>query len=144
MCVPSTRDADVLRLLAQVADIKKRIGPRIKQARLAKKRPDGRPWTQGDLARALPGHVEPSSISRWENGKVRPQDPTLEAIADALDRDFSWFTASDPTTGTPDLIGALGNGQPELTEGERMILQVVREIRERLERLERDQSDEGS
>lgn len=107
LAVLSTRDADVLRLCAQVAEIRERIGARIRDARKAKKRPDGTPWRQGDLARALPGHVEASSVSRWENGKVKPGDDTLEAIAKALDVDVSYFYADEPEPGTADLMGAL-------------------------------------
>lgn len=72
------------------------------------RRENGEPWTQGDLARALPGTVEASSVSRWENGKVRPSDDMLEAIAKAVERDVGYFMAPEPVNGSADLIGVLG------------------------------------
>lgn len=61
--------------------------------------------TQAALARALPGVVEASAVSRWERGKVRPRDETLEKIAEILSVDFAYFVAPEPETkSTPPLM----------------------------------------
>lgn len=79
-----------------------RIGERIKDLR------EQRGMTQAALARALPGVVEASAVSRWERGKVRPRDETLEKLAETLGVDFAYFVAPEPETGaTPDLLRAL-------------------------------------
>jgi transcriptional regulator with XRE-family HTH domain len=94
---------------------KKRVGDRIRQAREAKG------WTQRELANELPGKVDGPGISRWERGGVMPQSDTLEAIAAALDVDVAYFHVEDPTPGTPDLMGALRNGdQPNESQLDRI------------------------
>lgn len=108
-----------------MAEIKERIGARIKQAREARTRDDGRPWTQGDLARALPGTVDAASVSRWETGKVRPSDDTLELIAEALGRDVSYFLAPE-VAGTADLMRVLSNSdESQLDRIERMLRELL-------------------
>ena len=125
------------------AEQKRRIGERIRRARLE------REWTQGDLARALPGRVEPSQVSRWERGLVQPQPDNLDAIAQALERDVAYFLVPDVATDgageTPaaDVLSSLGDLQrdvetiverlAELAEAEAATRREVRELREVLQ-----------
>lgn len=44
---------------------------------------------QLDLANKL--HVEPPTVSRWENNVIRPRAKRLKAIADMLEKPVSWF-----------------------------------------------------
>lgn len=82
-----------------------RIGERIRSLR------EERGMTQAALARALPGVVEASAVSRWERGKVRPRDETLEKIADTLGVDFAYFLAPEPEHAeTPALLDQLSEG----------------------------------
>jgi transcriptional regulator with XRE-family HTH domain len=94
------------------AEQKRRIGERIRRARLE------REWTQGDLARALPGKVEPSQVSRWERGLVQPQPENLDAIAQALERDVAYFLLPEPASngaGAPaDVLSSLGDLQRDV------------------------------
>jgi transcriptional regulator with XRE-family HTH domain len=53
-----------------------RVGQRIRNRRLAAG------WSQGALARQLPGHVEGGIVSRWELGKSWPSYPNMKALAD--------------------------------------------------------------
>jgi transcriptional regulator with XRE-family HTH domain len=63
--------------------IKHVVGANIAQERNARK------LTQSQLARRV--GVESMAVSRWERGVVRPSDANLQAVADALGRDFVWF-----------------------------------------------------
>ena len=63
--------------------IKQVVGGNIADARKAKD------LTQSQLARRV--GVESMAVSRWERGLVRPSDANLQAVAQALGRDFVWF-----------------------------------------------------
>ena len=56
-----------------------RVGQRIRDRRLAAG------WSQGQLARKLPGHVEGTTVSRWELGKSWPSYPNVMALAKVFD-----------------------------------------------------------
>jgi transcriptional regulator with XRE-family HTH domain len=123
------------------AEQKRRIGERIRRARTE------REWTQGDLARALPGRVEPSQVSRWERGLVQPQPDNLDAIAQALEQDVAYFLmperSSDGAGAPADVVSSLGDlqrdvaavaeQQAELAEAVAATMREVRELREVLQ-----------
>lgn len=70
-------------------DMRRRVGARIRRARLAKGLP------QSALARALPGRTEARDVSRWERGRNMPSWPALHAIAQALDVTVAWLLTED-------------------------------------------------
>ena len=43
------------------------------------------------LARRMPCKVNENAIYRWERGVHRPTDRYFVALAEALDREISWF-----------------------------------------------------
>lgn len=66
------------------------FGDRVREARQRLRTEDGRRWTQGDLATAV--GVERNTVSRWENGGVRPKDPDLLArLARTLRVSTDWL-----------------------------------------------------
>jgi len=87
-----------------------RIGSRIRQRR------EELGLSQRELAEALPGKSDGNQVSKWELGKHNPSVDTLEAIADVLECDVSYFHVPAPRPGTPDLIGALGTTQLDRIE----------------------------
>lgn len=101
MRMPSTRNVEILRLQLMAARYKERVGERIKAAR------EARNWSQVRLARELPSTVDGATISRWETGKVEPRADNLQALADALGVDPSYFLVPEPKAGNGDLMGAL-------------------------------------
>lgn len=90
----------------------KEVGARIVRAREEK---TPKPWSQFDLALAL--SVSPSTIYRWEKGKL-PSMSELIRLAEVLDKPFSYF-AEPPER------------QTELSD----LRQGLEEIRSRLEEL---------
>lgn len=54
------------------------FGNRVRSSRQRLRMPDGRRWTQGDLAKAV--GVERNTVSRWENGGMLPKDPAIIAV----------------------------------------------------------------
>jgi transcriptional regulator with XRE-family HTH domain len=54
------------------------FGQRVRSSRQRLRMPDGRRWTQGDLAKAV--GVERNTVSRWENGGMLPKDPAIIAV----------------------------------------------------------------
>lgn len=73
------------------------FGDRVREARQRLRTPDGRRWTQGDLAEAV--GVERNTVSRWENGGVRPKDPDLLArLARTLRVSTDWLIGAAPPT----------------------------------------------
>jgi transcriptional regulator with XRE-family HTH domain len=67
-------------------DYRRRIGRRIREARLAKE------WSQTQLAQRL--GVADKQVSRWENGQM-PYPQTLERIAAELGVTAEWFLRDD-------------------------------------------------
>lgn len=116
----STRNVEILRLHWMAARYKERVGERIKAAREAKH------WSQGRLAREMPGTLDGASISRWETGRVEPRADNLQALADALEVDPSYFLVPEPEPGTGDLMGALSDGdQSQLDRIEAMLTELL-------------------
>jgi ribosome-binding protein aMBF1 (putative translation factor) len=54
----------------------------IQQARQAKKRPDGKAWTQKDLSTAL--SIDVKTIQDYESGKAQPNGQLISKISRAL------------------------------------------------------------
>jgi transcriptional regulator with XRE-family HTH domain len=75
-------------------------------ARIAARRQE-KGLSQIDVARALPGKVDGSQVSRWERGLHRPSDDTLERLGEILEVPVSYFMAppAEKDNGTPDLLG---------------------------------------
>lgn len=120
--VLSTPPVESLKVQLQMAEHRKRVGDRIAKAREAKG------WSQRELADAIPGKVDSPSVSRWERGKVYPEQ-YLNEIAKALDVDVSYLLAPEPAAGTADLMGALGRSregeESQLDRIEIMLLEVI-------------------
>lgn len=74
----------LLKFQAQMADLSRKVGARIRELREAKKAEDPR-WTQDYLARAIEDHVSGTQMSRYERGEVMPEQVRLEKIAAVLD-----------------------------------------------------------
>lgn len=70
---------------------------------------------QREVADRIAGSTEGKDVSRWENGKHRPQGDTLDAIATALqttvDDLYAGPRADREAKPTPDLLGT--NSEPE-------------------------------
>ncbi|MEO8290904.1 MAG: helix-turn-helix transcriptional regulator [Gaiellaceae bacterium] len=69
-----------------MADPKKELGERIKQARAEKG------WKQKHLAARV--EVEPITVSRWERGATTPDLEVVRLIAEATQKPVSYFVAS--------------------------------------------------
>lgn len=90
-----------LRFELMAAEFVASMGARIRERR------EELGMTQHQLARALPGDVLHTQVSKWERGINRPRDDTLDAIAKALKVDVSYFMTSPPDKSeTPNLLGA--------------------------------------
>lgn len=139
--VLSTRRAEVLRL-ALVAQLHaERIGKRIKQRREALKAEDPK-WTQAYVADEVNALTDRdtkytgSDVSRWEGGRHRPADATLDALAEVLGVEATYFHAaerSEEKRATPDLM--------ERMNGERSQLDRLEEHAERQTKLLEDIRD---
>lgn len=71
------------------------FGDRVREARQRLRTEGGRRWTQGDLAESV--GVERNTVSRWENGGVRPKDPDLLArLARTLRVSTDWLIGATP------------------------------------------------
>lgn len=66
--------------------MRENIGPRIKEARNSKG------WSQTKLAKQL-GFKDGNNalISRWESGKIYPEESTLTRLAALLEQPVAWF-----------------------------------------------------
>lgn len=86
--------------------------------------------SRSDLAERITGKTDANAIYRWETGRHRPSDDTLEQIAQALDVPVSYFLVEDgdKTAGTPDLAAALNGDAGQLDR----IEQALADISERL------------
>lgn len=89
------------------------FGQRVREGRRRLRTTAGRRWTQSELARAV--GVERNTVSRWENGGVRPKDPaTLAALARVLRVSTDWLIDGRPLvagTPAPQSRGAIGEPQ---------------------------------
>jgi transcriptional regulator with XRE-family HTH domain len=68
-----------------------RIGENIRRARFL-----AGDMTQQQLAHLIDEWTTNSAVSRWERGKARPLDRTLERIGEITGQDFEWFFADHP------------------------------------------------
>ena len=118
--VLSTDRLRTLRVQFMAAQGAQRVGARIREAR------DAKGWTQVDLARAMPGNrLDGPSVSRWERGLVMPTPANIDALAEALDKDVSFFYVEDePKPGTGDLLGTLSR----LDRIEAMLAELLRRV----------------
>jgi transcriptional regulator with XRE-family HTH domain len=81
------------------AEFVQRMGARIAQRR------NELGLSQVDVARALPGKVDGSQVSRWERGLHKPGDDTLERLGVILEVPVSYFMTPEPDqASTPDLF----------------------------------------
>jgi transcriptional regulator with XRE-family HTH domain len=95
--MPSSDRLAARRFELVAAEYVQRMGARIAARRVEKG------LSQVDVARALPGKVDGSQVSRWERGLHRPNDETLERLGEILDVPLAYFMAAEPTKGeTPD------------------------------------------
>lgn len=84
--------ADRLRFAEMAARYVENIGRRIRERR------EELDLTQAELARALPGTVDGAQVSRWERGKHKPNDSTLEDLAKVLDvSSVAYFLTDGPS-----------------------------------------------
>jgi transcriptional regulator with XRE-family HTH domain len=76
------------------------FGERLRLARERKRHPNGRRWTQADLANAL--GAKPNTVNGWENGRGLPPKPTRMAAARVLDVPVEWIEGEteDPSLST--------------------------------------------
>lgn len=87
------------------------FGGRLRAARRRLRTAGGRRWGQGDLAAAI--GVERNTVSRWENGNIRPRDPAMIAtLAQVLNVSASWLLDGFGPAG-----GAPPGGRAELRDG---------------------------
>jgi transcriptional regulator with XRE-family HTH domain len=90
--MPTTNPVALLRFSLQVAELKVKIGSRIRELREERQREDPK-WTQEYLARQIEPMLTGAQVSRWERGKIRPSDERLEKIAEIFDTEVADFYA---------------------------------------------------
>lgn len=96
------------------------VGARIQQAR-----EEAGLRTQQDLADKLPSPINNQYVSKWEGG-VKPKEPTLQLIADVLDREVSWFYEGFQKNGeTPEPLAARGDQLDHIETTLALILGVL-------------------
>lgn len=78
--------------------IKSIVGDNLKRAR------QERGWTQAQLAVELGG--DSTAISRWERGRVKPDDDSLTTLAQVLGKDFAWFFVDRAGENDPEPLAA--------------------------------------
>lgn len=111
---PMTRTSAILRLQLVAAEHVERIGQRIESRRKELK------LNRRELAQRVGGATNENAVYRWERGKHRPEDSTLELLALALEVDVAYFMTPEPVPGTPDLMGALPGRQSPQTQLDRL------------------------
>lgn len=73
--------------------------------------------SRAEVARRLPGKTNENAVYRWENGKHRPNDDTLQALANVLDTSMTYFLADEAVDeATPDLMATFSGGQLDRVE----------------------------
>jgi transcriptional regulator with XRE-family HTH domain len=103
--MPSPDRLAARRFELMAAEFVQRMGARIAQRR------NELGLSQVDVARALPGKVDGSQVSRWERGLHKPGDDTLERLGVILEVPVSYFMTPEPDhASTPDPFPANGNG----------------------------------
>lgn len=108
------------------------VGARIVRAREEK---TPKPWSQFDLALAL--SVSPSTIYRWEKGRL-PSMNELIRLAEVLDLPLEEFTEPpEHRARLEDLHDLLARAQDEADRGRAALLESLASIDARLSRIER-------
>lgn len=109
------------------------VGARIVSAREQKK---PKPWSQFDLALAL--GVSPSTIYRWEKGKL-PSMTELIRLAEVLEKPVDYLTEPpERQAALVDLQHLLEQARDEAERGRAALLESLASIDARLSRLERE------
>lgn len=107
--MPTTRNADALRVALMAAQRAERFGARMRERRTELE------LSQSEVADRIPvPSVNKDYISRWELGKVEPSDAYVEHIAEALDTTVGDLMAGPVADRiekppTPDLLGMNGS-----------------------------------
>lgn len=97
-----TSEVARLRFALMAAEYVERIGKRIRERR------DELGLSRAEVARLMPGKTNENAIYRWEKGRHRANDDALEALAEVLEVDVSYFLEPNGETDeTPDLMGAV-------------------------------------
>lgn len=111
----------------------KRMGERIKDRRLELG------LSRREVANALPGKTNENAVYRWEKGKHRPEDDTLEALATVLKTTVGYFLTDEPLAdaSTPELFGVtqldrIEKALKDLTSQGAVLSSQIDEIRKRL------------
>lgn len=109
----------------------KEVGDRIASAREEKK---PKPWSQFDLALAL--GVSPSTIYRWEKGKL-PSMNELARLAEILDKPLDYLTEPpERRREIADLHDLLAEARDEAERGRAALVAALSSLDARLSRIE--------
>lgn len=116
------------KLLLAVALDPREVGKRIAQAR------EGKGWTQ--LTFALEADVSPSSVQRWESGKLPPVRELLR-VAELLEVDPETLV-EPPADSRPQyaLLREVADGVADLALTSQELLELGHDLRARIARLE--------
>lgn len=107
------------------------VGSRIGRAR-DEKQP--KPWSQFDLALAM--GVSPSTIYRWEKGKL-PSMNELIRLAEVLDKPVDYLTEPpERQAALTDLHDLLGEAREEAERGRASLIAALASVDARLSRIE--------
>jgi transcriptional regulator with XRE-family HTH domain len=160
---PTTDRVALLRFQAQMADMSRKVGARIRELREERRVKDPR-WTQDYLARQVEEHMSGTQMSRYERGENMPGEKRLARIAEILETDVADLYAGpmdEREENTADLSESLSEAEPGSSKIEEMLQEVlnqqavlladvseVRSVQEHLspliERLGRVREDTGS
>jgi transcriptional regulator with XRE-family HTH domain len=149
--VLTTNRADLLRLAVQMAELRERIGRRMRELREERQHDDPK-WTQEYVARLVDPMLSGTQVSRWERGEHRPEDERLERIAAIYETSVADLYAgpmadrTEPKAGVLDALSSQ-NGESEIAEVHRKLDQILdqqaellamaSEVRDEQERLRR-------
>lgn len=92
-----TRSAS-LTFEAMAAEYLERMGARMRERR------ESLDLSRDEVAKRMPGKTNGNAIYRWERGEHRPHPDTMEALAEVLEVEVSYFLAPEPQPGTGDLM----------------------------------------
>ena len=113
-----------------MADPKRELGERIKQARADKG------WKQKHLAARV--DVEPITVSRWERGATTPDLEVVRLIAEETEKPISYFVSSregaDSTEGLQDAAARIEAAADRLAAESDRLAALLDELRATLGR----------
>lgn len=114
--VPSTRSIQSLRLQLMAREHAAAVAKRIAEGRRAK---DNMPQREvAEAVNAITGRkYDGAAVSRWETGRVQPEDDTMVALEEILEIDLSSYYANGEA---PDLMDALTPGQKRRAQLDRI------------------------